>query len=386
VPRRWKRRWRLERLQAQIGAPVFDGHRVSALVGGKRAVDGMLEAISGAVRGVAVEMYTWSDDRLGRRVAQEVARRARAGVAVHVMIDAFGSFGSEGIVELLTQAGARVRWYHPLAPWTPQWYPNRRNHRKLVLVDGTTAFVGGINLSEAYSEEYAGPAAWRDLMLRVDGPAVREMARMFIETWARMGGPLDAVRSVIARPRPCGSARVQVVGGRGLLGRRSMRRAYLALLSGARERIFLANAYFAPDAGLRRALAGASRRGVRVELLLPGTSDVPFVVSAGRASYERLLSAGVAVREMDHAVLHAKLAVFDKRVLLAGSANLDHRSFRHNLEIAVSVFEDGVVTDALRAFEAEYAQSRPVLLAGWTGRPLLVRLHERLSHWLRYWI
>jgi cardiolipin synthase len=359
---------------------------VRALVGGKLAGDGMLEAISGARRGIAIEMYTWSDDRLGRRFAEEVAKRAHAGVAVHVMLDAFGSFGSEHIVGVLTQAGARVRWYHPLAPWTPQWDPNRRNHRKLLLVDGTTAFVGGMNLSEAYSEEFRGPEAWRDLMLRVDGPAVREMARMFIETWARMGGPLDAVRSVVARPRPAGRARVQVVGSRGLLGRRSLRRAYLAFLSGARERIFLAHAYFAPDPGLRRALAAAARRGVRVELLLPGTSDVPFVVSAGRASYHRLLEAGVAVREMEHAVLHAKVAVFDDRVLLAGSANLDHRSFRHNLEIAVNVFEDEVVTDTLRAFEAEYQRSRPIPLDAWGRRPLIARFHERLAHWLRYWI
>jgi cardiolipin synthase len=177
-----------------------------------------------------------------------------------------------------------------------------------------------------------------------------------------------------------------VVGGQRLRGRRSLRRSYLTLLGEARDRIFLASAYFAPETWLRRELARAARRGVRVDLLLPGRSDVPVVGWAGRASYERLLEAGVRIREMDHAVLHAKIAAFDDRALLAGSANLDYRSFRHNLEIAVNVFDEDVAADTLRVFEAEHARSRDINLDAWKRRSLTSRFRERIAYWIRYWL
>lgn len=385
-PAAWIRARRLHRFEDRVGAPIHEGNRVKVLVGGRAAVADIVGAIEAARRAVAVEMYTWADDRLGRRVAQAAGARAREGIPVFVLLDAFGSLGGDDLAAYLEGEGARVLWYHPLAPWTPDWYPNRRNHRKLVLVDGVTGFTGGINLAEVYSEEFAAENAWRDLMVRVEGPAVREMARMFVANWVRSGGSLDVAESLMALPRAQGKARVQVVGGRGLRGRRSLLRSYLDLIALARERIFLANAYFAPEAGLRRQLCWAARRGVRVELLVPGKSDAPYVRWAGRASYQRLLDAGVRLREMDHAVLHVKMAAFDDRVLLAGSANLDYRSFRHNLEVAVNVFDRGAAAEALRAFEAEFARSRPVLAEEWASRSGLDRLRERLAYLFRYWL
>lgn len=385
-PRVWGRLRRLDWFEERVGAPLLDGNHVEVLAGGRAAFAAVLAAVEAARCSVAVEMYTWADDRVGRRFAEALRRRARKGLPVCVLVDAFGSLGSEDLIASLADAGARVVWFHPLAPWTPRWYPNRRNHRKLVLIDGTTAVVGGINFAECYSAEFLGEQAWRDLMIRVHGPAAREAARMFVATWLRAGGALDTVAPLIVSPPPGGTARVQVVGGRGLRGRRTLLRSYRTLVAQARERIFLANAYFAPEGGLRRDLCAAARRGVRVDLLLAGQTDVPWVRWAGRRTYERLLDAGVRIREMSRAVLHAKVAVFDGQVLLAGSANLDYRSFRHNLELAVNVFDTSAAGDVLEAFEGEFRLATPIDRESWKRRPWQDRILERSAWAIRYWL
>lgn len=378
-------RWRLvDRLERRGHGPVCYGNRIDVLTGGREAFESMLGAIRDARGGVALEMYTWADDRVGRRFAEAVRAKALEGVPVHVLVDAFGSLGSEDLLASVEQAGAQVRWFHPLAPWTPKWYPNRRDHRKLVLADGTVGFVGGMNLAEAYSSEFRGEASWRDLILRIEGPAVRSLVRLFTRTWIRAGGDPEAAGNLGAPEREVGRAAVQIVEGTGLLGRRGLRRYYMTLVGMARRRIFLANAYFAPERPLRRALRRAARRGVRVELLLPGLTDVPMVRWAGRACYGRLLESGARIRELRGAVLHAKLAVFDDEILLAGSANLDHRSFRHNLELAANVFDRTAARLALDSFEKEWERADEITLAAWRRRPLSDRLLEALAGLVRY--
>ena len=346
----------------------------------------MLDAIRGARRSLALEMYTWADDRLGKRFAHAVALKALEGITVRVVVDAFGSLDSSDLMDSLERSGVEVLWYHPLAPWTPSWYPNRRNHRKLLIVDGAIAFAGGMNLSETYSEEFLGPDAWRDTMVQVEGPAVRRMTRFFLETWRRCGGPIRAGGGWAVQRRSRGQAGVQVVGRPGFIGRRSLRRVFLGLIFGARRKIFIANGYFAPEGWLRRALCRAARRGVQVELLLSQTSDVPLVRWAGRASYERLLEAGARIREMNHAILHAKVAVFDDETLLTGSANLDYRSFRHNLEVAVNVFDVKTARKALGAFEEDFGRAEEISLERWRSRPASERLLEAVASAFRYWL
>jgi cardiolipin synthase len=331
-------------------------------------------------------MYTWTDDRIGRRLAEAVRDRARAGISVYVLVDAFGSLGSEDLMASLEQSGAEVRWYQPLAPWAPAWDPNRRNHRKLILVDGAIGFTGGMNISEVYTSEFRGEHAWRDMTVSVQGPAVREMARIFLSTWLRCEGTAGAMGAILSGRREKGKAGVQVVGGGGWRGRRTLRGYYLTLIRLAHERIFLANAYFAPEPSLRRALCRAARRGVRVELLLPGTSDVPIVRWAGRASYTRLLEAGATIREMRGAVLHAKVAVFDDEIVLAGSANLDYRSFRHNLEIAVNVFDREFARKVLESFASDFTRAKEIRREDWRARSKLARVLERLAAMWSYWL
>jgi len=376
----------LDRLARRGGSPVIWGNRIALLESGDEAFDSMLAEIRGASRVLAIEMYTWADDRIGRRFAEAVRAKAREGVRALVLVDSFGSLGCGDLMASLEMAGAEVRWFHPLAPWSPAWYPNRRDHRKLVIVDGARAFAGGMNLAEAYTREFAGDRAWTDLAIRVEGPAVRELSRLFVRTWIREGGAEASAGDLSTPGRERGGAGVQVVEGTGLLGRRGLRRSYLALVAMARRRILLANAYFAPERPLRRALCRAARRGVKVELLLPGVTDVPMVRWAGRASYGRLLEAGATIREARASVLHAKAAVFDDEVFLAGSANLDHRSFRHNLEVALNVFDPETARQAVAFLEGELAGAEEVTLEAWQGRPARERVLENVAGLLRYWL
>lgn len=381
--------WRLRRLGALedwSGARIAYGNRVEVFHRGRDAFDAIERAIAAARRGIAVEMYTWADDRLGRRVAEAVAGRCRAGVPAFVILDAFGSLGSAGIERVLKAAGAEVVWYHPLLPGARRWFPNRRDHRKLVLVDGEVAFAGGMNVAESYSDEFAGAAAWRDLAVRVEGPAVRDALRLFLGTWARAGGDLEGPAALAVASPDRGRSGVQFVGGRGLLGRRKLRRSHLATLAQARRRVLVANAYFVPEAPLRRQLVRAAREGVRVDLLLPGATDVPLARWASRATYGALLEAGVRIREHRGPVLHAKAAVFDDEILVTGSANLDYRSYRHNLEVSVSVFDREAARAASEGLERDFEAAEPIELAAWRARGAGERLRERVATLLRYWL
>lgn len=377
---------RLGRLEVLGGSPVVFGNRVEVISDGRQAFDAMLEAIAGARRSIALEMYIWADDRLGRRFVEAVAAKAREGIPVRALVDAFGSWEGTGMLADLEARGVDLRWYHPLAPWTPRWYPNRRNHRKVLIVDGAIGFAGGMNLAESHSAEFAGAEAWRDLVLRLEGPVVREMARRFVETWGRTGGDLAAAGDLAPPLSERGKSAVQILGGRSFRDRRSLKRVYLRLIRAARQRIFVAHAYFVPERSIRRALEGAARRGVAVDLLLPGRSDVPLVRWASRAGYEGLLAAGARVRELETPVLHAKVAIFDGEVLATGSANLDSRSFRHNVEIGVNVIDRESAAAALRSLEAEWDRAAPVTAETWSRRGTGERLKETLGRALAYWL
>jgi cardiolipin synthase len=380
------RGWRLDRLDGRGLSPVVFGNDVRLLNGGAIAYAAMLEALESARSSVAVEMYTWADDRVGRRFASACAARSRAGVQVFALLDSFGSLGSGAIAQTLAKSGVRVLWYHALAPWGRRWGWNRRNHRKLVLADGTVGFAGGMNLAEVYSAEFGGPDAWSDVGVRVQGPAVRELTRIFLLSWLAAGGSAEETSALVASPYDAGRAGVQVTGGRGLIARRRLRAAHLELLRMSREQVLIANAYFVPERPLVKALCRAARRGVRVRLLLPGVSDAAPARWAGRAFYGALLGAGVAIRELHETVLHAKAAVIDGEVLLTGSANLDYRSFRHNLEVTVAVHDQECARAATSALEQDWDRALPLRLDDWLDRPLFDKVLEALALAVRYWL
>ncbi|WP_257448180.1 phospholipase D-like domain-containing protein [Archangium lipolyticum] len=315
------------------------GQRITLLDGGAEAYPRMLEAIASATRRVHLEVYAFEREGVGTRFVSALAAAAHRGVEVKVIVDGWGSIGgSRALAETLRAAGIKVRIHNPLTSillgriW--------RNHRKLLLVDDTVAFLGGINIGDHYATEEGRPG-WADLALELRG-----------DICARLGERLTAGASTLE----AGPVRLLLSGFGG--GWR-LRGRYLAALAQSREKVVLAHAYFLPDRGVVRALKRAAKRGVEVHLLLAGRSDVPFARAATMRLYHTLLRAGVRIHEWTATTLHAKAAVVDGRRLLVGSFNLDPLSLV-NLETLVEVEDADVAARATQWMERHMGQARPV--------------------------
>jgi len=358
------------------------GNRVELLRDGAEAYPAMLAAIRGAERQVLFEMYWFDSDRTGREFATALGEAAARGVEVAVIYDAVGSIGvSPGQFDEMARAGAKVILYNPLSPWAARFRLGRltrRDHRKILTVDGRIGFTGGINIADAWvALDEQGGGGWRDDMVRVEGPAVKDMADCTRTIWRRSGGaPLQTSLPISAA---AGAMSVRTLC-EGYPGKRQISHEYVARIYRARERIFIRNAYFVPDWPTRTALRRAARRGVDVRILMPGQSDVEIVRHASRATWGSLLRSGVKLFEWEPTILHAKSAVIDGLWSTVGTYNFDYLSLRTNLEVNVAVEDAAFGAEMERSFELDLASSREVDRESFRFRPL----GERLFEWIAY--
>ena len=362
------------------------GNRVRVLHGGGEAFPAMLEAIAGARSEVLLATYIVRDDTVGERFRAALIERARAGVRVRFCYDAIGCLGTvaRDWFDALREAGCEVLEYHPIAPWRPRWALNRRNHQKLLVVDGELGFTGGLNLGAEYAPAPEGEG-WIDVHARVEGPVADELADVFARAWdAGGGGPFVPVRG--ADPVFPDGMRVQTLDSVGLLRRHQMNQSWRHAIGGARRSITIACAYFIPDVRLRRALRAAVRRGVRVDVVVPESSDVPIVQIASRHLFRRLLRGGVRLHELGGPVLHAKAAVVDGRWSIISSYNLDTRSILHNLEAGIVVFDQHFGQELRRTLTDLRDRAREVTLADVAKRGPLERLASWIAYSFRYWL
>lgn len=370
--------------ELEVGA-----HRVSILKDGAQAYPAMLEAIAGAREFVCLESYIFCDDGTGRRFAEALCARARAGVEVNVLYDGWGSEPSDELLAELREAGVRVVAFHPIRVDGPlgrvlaRVY--RRNHRKSLIVDRTLGFTGGLNLSDDYAAREDGGNGWRDTHVRLDGPAAAELLHLFLETWRRAGGaPIDAARYRLDGRRP--DPAVRIIGSELRANKKRIRRAYVDAIKGARARIQLTNAYFLPTFPVMRALTLAARRGVRVQVILAGETDVKAVLLAARSVYGRLLRAGIEVYEWQGRVLHAKTAVVDGHWSTIGSSNLDALSLRVNLEVNAVIEDERFGAAMERLFEEDLPHCKEITLRDWRQRPLIDRFVSWFAFLFREWL
>lgn len=328
---------------------VIKGNDVQLLVGGDGAYPRMLEAIAGAKKKAWLEVYEFWDDHVGRLFRDALVARAQAGVDVRVLVDALGAALSSGpLLEQLKAGGVKVRAVFELRPWARAWRWFRRDHRKLLVVDGRVAFTGGLNIGLPYAGPKFGGAGWQDLQLEVKGPAVAPLARLFARLWRRNGGePIDEPpRAEVAGPEA-----VRILANHLSRSRKEIRHAYRHAFGQARKSILIANAYFLPGPRMMKALVRARRRGVEVIVILPGRSDIPSFQHASRARYRRLLASGARIFELRGTMLHTKAAVVDGLWSTVGSCNLDTWSLHRNLELNVAVLGPrmaGLVEGCLR--------------------------------------
>jgi cardiolipin synthase len=335
----------------------------------------MLADIARARLAIRMESYIFASDAVGRRFVEALAERAAAGVVVRLHVDAVGSLGAidEDAERTLRSAGVRFRRWHRWR-WRRFWRIQRRNHRKLLVVDEQVAYLGGFNIHAESSREASGDAAWRDAHARLTGASAAEAARLFDAYSAHRYYRADEHDGVLLMPN------------RGIRGRWLLHRLLTRRFAAARSRIEVTTPYFVPDFHTRRALIRAARRGVAVSLMLPARSDVPIAACAARAVYAPLLRAGIEILEYQPRMLHAKTIVIDDDWATLGTANLDHRSFFINDELN-AVFRDRDVVAALAdRFARDRADCVRIEPARWQLRPWWAWFGESVAWLARRWL
>ncbi len=350
--------------QATTGLPPSSATRAELLVDGAATFDALVDAVTRAIDHVHLEYYIYEPDQTGTRLRDALVERARAGVAVKLLIDAVGSSRvSSRFLRPLVEAGGLVAWFHPtrLRSFRRPWV-NMRSHRKLVVIDGLIGFTGGVNVTDDENERIKADA-YRDLHLRVEGPVVRSMQLTFVEDWIYGAGCDVAVFAKTqlwgrerAAPGPV-SAQLLVSGPDSSW--EAIHRLHVGAIHEARERVWLATPYFVPGEAALMALTSAALGGLDVRLLVPRRSDSIFVTWAARSYFYELLAAGVRIYEYGPRMLHTKALVADD-IAVVGSSNFDHRSFRLNFEASMMIRDDAFVNNLSALLASEFESAREV--------------------------
>lgn len=367
-----------------LGPPLVDGNRVVALQNGNRIFPAMLEAIRGAERSIDFETYIYWSGRIGEEFAEALAERARAGVAVRVLLDWLGTGKMDDrLIDLMRSAGVEVVKYHPI-----RWYNldrvNNRTHRKLLIVDGRIGFTGGVGIADEWLGDAEDPEHWRDSHYQVEGPAVAQLQAAFLDNWIETEGRVVHGPDVFPPLEPAGPHRAQVFRSSAEDGSESVRLMYLLSLSAAKRSIRLASAYFVPDELAVEALVRARQRGVTVQIIVPGRHiDFAVVRRASRALWGPLLEAGVEIHEYQPTMYHCKVLIVDDVWVSVGSTNFDNRSFRLNDEANLNVLDPEFAAEQVRVFEGDLRRSRRITLEAWRRRPWQEKLKERAAALLR---
>lgn len=365
------------------------GNRLQLLQSGAEYFPALIAAIDGAQREVHLETYIFADDRSGRLVAAALARAAQRGVAVRVLTDGFGARGfAEGLGRSLAADGVEAMSYRPeVARMAFRRHRLRRLHRKLAVIDGSTAFVGGINVVDDFDDGREAAPRF-DFAVKVEGPlamsvhaTVRHVWRLV--RWARLGRRPPPPGRPPAAPAACGSTTAALLIRDNLRHRRDIENAYLAAIASAQSRVLIANAYFLPGRRFRKALLAAAKRGVQVTLLLQGRSDHPLLHYATQSLYDRLLATGVRIFEYEAAYLHAKVAVVDRDWATVGSSNIDPFSLLLAREANVVVRDAAFAAQLQSRLEAAIAaDAREVGAADPSRRSWLARLGSAMAYGL----
>ena len=361
-----------------------DGHHVRMLVDGPLVFSSMLQAIAAAKRSIWLESYIFESDGTGQVFVEALVARARQGLQVLVIIDAFGGLGlSRSDEGRLFEAGVQIRFFGrfnhlDLSRWL------KRDHRKLLLLDGTKAFVGGINICDDYAAPNEGGRGWHDVHACVTGPVCLSLAELFVDTWRQVGG--GPVSFPMRQKEQTGGERAMLLSSNHRGVRTQIRSHLVYAMRCAQQEVLLASAYFVPDRQIVRAMEAAARRGVFVGLLIPGESDLRSVQLAGEHSYERLLAAGVRIYEWHGSHMHVKAAVVDQRWCHVGSYNLDYMSLLNSLELVVEIVGDCSPPELADILRSDMQASAELGLEAWQARPQLDKILSRVAYQFRRWL
>ena len=384
--------------QAVVGSPLVAGNKATLLQDGPATYRAMFEVIRQATDHINLETYIIEDDEIGNRFVDLLLERQSHGVQVNIIYDSVGAIHTpRSFFDRLRSGGVRVLEFNPVNPINARkdWRINNRDHRKLLIVDGRQAFIGGLNISRVYSSGSSAPRdkdgnkdqlPWRDTHLQLEGPVVEEFQKLFLETWNRQHGSPLPPANYFPRQKSSGGELVRAIGSTTDAPASTIYLTLLSAIANAEKKIHITSAYFVPDPQLVDSLTDAARRGVDVTLILPGRTDFWAVFHAGRSRYAELLKAGVKIYERRDMLLHSKTAVIDGVWSCIGSANLDWRSFLHNEEVNAVLLGPGFAEQMENMFAQDLDRSHLIDPVRWEHRPWHFRLQEWSARLWEYWL
>jgi len=363
-----------------LGPALTPGNKVTTLLNGDEIFPAMLEAIEHAQKSITLETYIYWSGEVGKKFAVALEKRARAGVKVYVLIDAYGSgLVSATDLQAMRDAGVNVYKYNDFQFYNPQSYVkmDHRTHRKLLIVDGTVGFTGGVGLADMWDGHAEDADHWRDNHYRIEGPVVAQLQAVFAENWMRTCGDVLEGDAFFPPLSPQGGQWAQVFKSTPELDSVTVELVMLLSFAHAQQHIRIESPYFVLDGQSRKALLDAAQRGVKIEIIVPGRHiDEKIVRMASRADWGDLLKAGVEIYEYQPTMIHSKLLIVDDVWTSIGSSNMDNRSFHINDEANLNVLDAQFAARQTQVFEMDKAKCRRITLEEWQKRPLTVLLGE----------
>lgn len=361
-----------------LGPSLLRGNAVTELLNGDQIFPAMLGEIRKAEKTITFESFIYWSGEIGKEFADALSERARAGVRVLVLLDWVGSAKmDDALVDQLEKSGCEMVRYHAL-----KWYHltriNNRTHRKILVVDGKTGFTGGVGIGDEWRGNAQDPAHWRDTHFKVTGPVVAQMQAVFMVNWIKAKAKVEHTVDFFPPLEPTGTQIAQMFHSSPDEGSENIRLMYLLSIAAARETLHLEQSYFVPDDLIIAMLVAAAKRGVKVEVIVPGEhTDTPHVRSASRARWGPLLRAGIKIYEYQPTNLHSKVMVVDGLWSSVGSTNFDNRAFRLNDEANLNVYDAAFAAQMLATLKADREKSREILLAEWEKRSWKTKLGDR---------
>jgi cardiolipin synthase len=365
-------------MSALLGPVLTAGNSTTELINGDQIFPAMLEGIRGAQRTITFETFIYWSGAIGREFADALAERAQHGVRVLILLDYLGSSRmNKTLLDELQTAGCEIVKFH-----APKWNElsefNNRTHRKLLVVDGRTGFTGGVGIADEWSGHAQDPNHWRDTHFRVEGPVVAQMQGTFMANWVKAHGSIEHDESFFPKLEPKGTQLAQMFHSSPDEGGENVRLMYLLSIAAARRSILLEQAYFLPDDLATAMLISAARRGVRVEVIVPGPLiDTKLVRRASRSRWGDLLTAGVHIYEYQPTNFHCKVMIVDGHWASVGSTNFDNRSFILNDEANLNVYDSAFGAQLERTFAQDKGVSREITLTEWKNRSWFVKAWEK---------
>lgn len=363
-----------------LGPPLVNGNKVTTLVNGDRIFPAMLDAIRSAQKTITFETYIYSSGTIGTQFSHALSERARAGVRVHLLVDWVGGQHLDaGELAMMRHAGVVVEIYCPLH-WYTLSHLNSRTHRKILVVDGKVGFTGGVGIEDWWIGNAETPAHWRDTHFRLEGPAVAHLQAAFMDNWLKTHFEVLHGDGYFPHLEPAGSMWAHVFRSSPRDGSESVHLMFLLSIASARKHIRIANSYFIPDGLSIRALSKARKRGVEIEIIVPGHHiDSETVRKASRARWGRLLRKGVKIYEYQPTMFHCKVMIVDDCWVTVGSTNFDNRSFRLNDEANLNVVDRAFAAEQIAIFEDDKKKSEEITYESWLRRPIKEKVLGRLA-------